>query len=85
MSKDEPIAEYVPNETERRIVFRHQDRTVSIVQPTQGYGMLIVRSPEGGEHERYYGLDMAIDHAAELLGVSPQALPLPDLAADMGI
>ena len=35
--------------------------------------------------ERYYGLDMALDHAAELLEVAPHDLPIPDPAADMGM
>jgi hypothetical protein len=30
-------------------------------------------------------LDMALDHAAELLGVGVHDLPVPDAAADMGM
>jgi hypothetical protein len=48
--------------------------------------MLKVRpSADGDELERYYGFDMALDHAAELLDVSPSALPVPADAADMGM
>ena len=48
--------------------------------------MLKVRDgPDGDELERYYGFDMALDHAAELLGASPHDLPVPDTAEDMGM
>jgi hypothetical protein len=48
--------------------------------------MLKVRpTADGEELERYYGFDMALDHAAELLGVSPNRLPVPDAASDMGM
>jgi hypothetical protein len=48
--------------------------------------MLKVRpTADGDELERYYGFDMALDHAAELLGVPPSALPVPEPAADMGM
>ncbi|MFB6283923.1 MAG: hypothetical protein ABEK59_08340 [Halobacteria archaeon] len=49
-----------------------------------GYGMLIV-SKGGEEIERYYGLEMAVDHAAELVGVSPSSIELPKKARDMGM
>ena len=49
--------------------------------------MLKVRpSVDGDELERYYGFDVALAHAAELLGVAPAAaLPVPDEAGDMGM
>jgi len=48
--------------------------------------MLKVRpSADGDELERYYGFDMALDHAAELLGVAPSRLPVPEDAEDMGM
>jgi hypothetical protein len=48
--------------------------------------MLKVRpSADGDELERYYGFDMALDHAAELLGVSQYDLPIPDAADDLGM
>ncbi|ERH01336.1 MAG: hypothetical protein J07HN6_00888 [Halonotius sp. J07HN6] len=48
--------------------------------------MLYVRpAVDGDELERYYGFDMALDHAGELLGVEPTALPVPEAAADMGM
>jgi hypothetical protein len=46
--------------------------------------MLTVREA-GEERERYYGFEMALDHAAELLGVEPGELPVPEGAADMGM
>jgi hypothetical protein len=60
--------------------------TAAVAQNVEGYAMLKVRpTPDGDELERYYGFDMALDHAAELLGVSPNDLPVPDDAADMGM
>lgn len=47
--------------------------------------MVVVRTPESGALERYYGLDMAIDHAAEILNVAPDGMPIPPGAADIGI
>jgi hypothetical protein len=48
--------------------------------------MLKVRpTADGEELERYYGFDMALDHAAELLGVAPGELPVPAAAEDMGM
>ena len=60
---------------------------VAIAQNREGYAMLKVRvgGPDGDELERYYGFDMALDHAAELLGVDPTALPVPEPARDMGM
>ena len=61
-------------------------RTAAVAQNLDGYAMLMVRTaPDGDELERYYGLDMALDHAAELLGVDPADLLIPDEAADMGM
>ncbi|OVE86423.1 DUF7111 family protein [Natronolimnobius baerhuensis] len=60
--------------------------TAAIAQNIEGYAMLKVRpTAEGDELERYYGFDMALDHAAELLGVSAHDLPVPEAAADMGM
>ena len=60
--------------------------TGTIAQNREGYAMLAVRTgPDGQELERYYGFDMALDHAAERLGVAPAALPVPEPAADMGM
>ena len=39
----------------------------------------------GNELERYYGFEMALDHTAELLGVSPGDLPVPEAGSDMGM
>lgn len=79
-------ARYVETETERVLAFERGDRTVAVAQNRTGYAMLAVRTaPDGDELERYYGFDVAIDHAAERLGVSPADLPIPDAAADMGI
>lgn len=76
---------YHETDGERRLRYRTDGgQTVTVASPMEGYGMLIVRRG-GTEVERYYGLDMALDHAAELLGVPPDALPVPDDATDMGM
>ena len=77
-------ARYEETARERRIVYRRDDGTVTVAAPQEGYGMLIVRS-DGIEVERYYGLAMALDHAAELLGVPVDVLPVPDEGRDMGM
>jgi hypothetical protein len=80
------IARYRESDDERLLEFDAGDRTAAIAQNIDGYAMLKVRSSvDGDELERYYGFDMALDHAAELLGVAPSTLPVPDEAADMGM
>jgi len=60
--------------------------TAVVAQNRDGYAMLKVRpTADGDELERYYGFDMALDHAAELLGVSVTDLPVPGAAEDMGM
>jgi hypothetical protein len=79
-------ARYDETERERRLLFERDGTTAAIAQNREGYGMLKVRpTADGEELERYYGFDMALDHAAELLGVSPNRLPVPDAASDMGM
>ena len=79
-------AGYEETDTERRVVFSADGRTAAIAQNVEGYAMLKVRpTAEGDELERYYGFDMALDHAAELLGVARHDLPVPDAAANMGM
>ena len=91
MANDETTANgitagYSETETERVLDFEADGRTAAIAQNVEGYAMLKVRSSaDGDELERYYGFDMALDHAAELLGVSPHEIPVPDAAADMGM
>jgi hypothetical protein len=71
---------------ERLLEFERDGRTAAVAQNLEGYAMLKVRpTADGDELERYYGFDMALDHAAELLGVPPSALPVPEPAADMGM
>jgi len=84
---DGPItATYRETDTERLLVYEAGGRQAVIAQNTEGYAMLKVRTaPDGDELERYYGFDMAKDHAAERLGVSPYDLPVPEAAADMGM
>lgn len=77
-------ARYSEGDAERVLEFDRDGRRASIAQNRAGYAMLMVREA-GDERERYYGFDMALDHAAELLGVDPHALPVPDAAADMGM
>lgn len=79
-------ARYEETDNERRLIFEYEGRTVVLAQNVDGYAMVTVRSGlDGDELERYYGFDMALDHAGELLGVSPHDLPVPDAAEDMGM
>lgn len=87
-------ANYDETETERVLEFEaagegtaaRPGTTAAIAQNREGYAMLKVRpTADGDELERYYGFDMALDHAAELLGVSPHDLPVPAAAEDMGM
>ncbi|MFC6825990.1 DUF7111 family protein [Halopelagius fulvigenes] len=79
-------ARYYETDAERVLEFTGERGTAAVAQNIEGYAMLKVRpTPDGDELERYYGFDMALDHAAELLGVSPSDLPVPDPAADMGM
>ncbi|KDS91562.1 hypothetical protein FK85_00620 [Halorubrum saccharovorum] len=79
-------ARYEETDGERRLTFSADGRGATIAQNAEGYAMLKVRpGPTGDELERYYGFDMALDHAAELLGVAVGDLPVPEAAADMGM
>jgi len=79
-------AQYRETETERLLTFERDGRTAAVAQNVEGYAMLKVRPSAGGDElERYYGFDMALDHAAELLGASRHDLPVPDGADDMGM
>ncbi|APX95620.1 DUF7111 family protein [Natronorubrum daqingense] len=88
-------ATYDETETERLLEFRAVSTDGSettpgasavIAQNVEGYAMLKVRpTADGDELERYYGFDMALDHAGELLGVSPHDLPIPEAGDDMGM
>ena len=79
-------AQYYETESERVLTFELDGTTAAIAQNVDGYAMVKVRpTPEGDELERYYGFDMALDHAAELLDVSVNDLPVPEQAKDMGI
>jgi hypothetical protein len=79
-------ARYVVTDAERVLSFDREGRTAAIAQNREGYAMLKVRTAvDGDELERYYGFDVALDHAAELLGVAVADLPVPDAAADMGM
>lgn len=78
------VARYHETDAERVIEFERDGRRVQIAQNRAGYAMLMVRDA-GDELERYYGFEMALDHAAELLETDPSELPIPDDAADMGM
>jgi len=78
-------ASYRESEAERLLTFTREGREATVAQNREGYAMLKVRDGDGEERERYYGFEMALDHAAELLGVSPGDLPVPEAAADMGM
>ena len=85
-TSDGITATYTETNEERLLTFEADGRTAAIAQNTEGYAMLKVRpSPAGDELERYYGFDMALDHAAELLGVAAHDLPVPEPADDMGM
>jgi hypothetical protein len=84
-NEDGISARYEETETERVLAFSADDREATVAQNLEGYAMLKVRGPEGNERERYYGFDMALDHAAELLGVDQHDLPIPEDAEDMGM
>jgi hypothetical protein len=83
---DDITAEYYEENGERVLAFERDGRSAVVAQNIEGYAMLKVRPTAGGDElERYYGFDMALDHAAELLGVSQHDLPVPEAAADMGM
>ena len=86
-SAGEVTARYYETDGERVLAFEHANgRTAAVAQNREGYAMLKVRpAPADDELERYYGFEMALDHAAELLGVRPDALPVPGPARDMGM
>lgn len=79
-------SEYLETEDARVLIFHHEAQGISLMVPRNGYGMIHVRQhPDGAEIERYYGLEPALDHAAELLDIPPNAIRIPDQAADMGV
>jgi len=83
---DGVTARYYETDTERVLTFEREGHSAAIAQNTEGYAMLKVRpTADGDELERYYGFDMALDHAGELLGVAPHDLPIPEPAADLGM
>ena len=85
-SRGDATARYYETDEERVLAFDRDGRTAAIAQNVEGYAMLKVRpAPEGDELERYYGFDVALDHAAELLGVAVHDLPVPEDAEDMGM
>jgi len=79
-------ATYRETDAERLLSFERDGHTATIAQNVEGYAMLKVRpTAEGDELERYYGFDMALDHAAELLGCSQYDIPIPEAAEDLGM
>ena len=85
-SDHEIDATYTETDGERQLRFDRDGRTAVLAQNVDGYAMVAVRpAVEAAELERYYGFDMALDHAGELLGVSGHDLPIPEAAADMGM
>jgi hypothetical protein len=86
VESDGITAHYEETDHERVLTFERDGRAAVLAQNSEGYAMVKVRDGvDGDELERYYGFDMALDHAAELLGVSPSDLPVPEAAADMGM
>ena len=85
-TEQDVTAEYHETDEERILTYETDGATAAVAQNIEGYAMLKVRpTADGDELERYYGFDMALDHAAELLGVSAHDLPVPDPAEDMGM
>ncbi|WP_248907967.1 DUF7111 family protein [Halocatena marina] len=79
-------ARYYETENERVLTFEREETTAAITQNIDGYAMVTVRrTVESEELERYYGFDMALDHAAERLDISMNELPIPEQAKDMGM
>lgn len=77
-------ARYSETDAERLLEFEREGKTAAVVQNHEGYAMLGVRRTVAGEElQRYYGFEMALDHAADLLGVDLTTLPVPDAAANM--
>ena len=86
MDATDVTADYRETDQERVLSFERDGRRAAVAQNLEGYAMLKVRTaPDGDELERYYGFDMALDHAAERLGVGVGDLPVPEAAADMGM
>lgn len=88
ITNDGITAQYNETESERILSFEREGTgtTAAIAQNIDGYAMVMVRtSPAGDELERYYGFDMALDHAAERLDVPMNELPIPESANDMGM
>mgnify|MGYP000373653184 CR=1 FL=1 len=81
-----PTTTYTETAEERLLHLQRAGTEVVIAQNRDGYAMLAVRGgPDGRELERYYGLDMALDHAAELLGIPIGDIEVPEKASDMGM
>jgi hypothetical protein len=79
-------ARYSETGGERVLTFERDGHTAALAQNSEGYAMVTVRrTADGDELEKYYGFDMALDHAAELLGVRVADLPVPEEASDMGM
>ena len=79
-------ARYSETDDERLLTFERGDRTAALAQNRSGYAMVTVRrTPSGDELERYYALDVALDHVAELLGTSPHEVPVQAAGADIGM
>ncbi|WP_049936088.1 DUF7111 family protein [Haloplanus natans] len=79
-------ARYYETGEERVLAFERDGRTAALAQNSEGYAMVTVRpAADGDELEKYYGFDMALDHAAERLGVRVGDLPIPEAARDMGM
>ena len=86
VTEDGIEARYYETDEERVLVFERDGRTAAVAQNVEGYAMLKVRdAADGDELERYYGFEVALDHAGELLGAAAHDLPVPEPAADMGM
>ncbi|MDZ7730863.1 MAG: hypothetical protein U5K37_08125 [Natrialbaceae archaeon] len=82
--EDDIRATYRETAAERQLELERGDRHVVLAQNAEGYAMVAVRVDDT-DLESYYGFDMALDHAAEVLGVSPHTIPIPEPARSMGM
>jgi hypothetical protein len=86
LTADGVTARYYETGEERVLAFEADGHTAALAQNSEGYAMVTVRpTADGDELEKYYGFDMALDHAAERLGVGVGDLPVPEAARDMGM
>ena len=77
---------YTETPREKILQISGDELELSLIQDRRGYGMItIIDEHANQEIERYYALDMALDHVAELFAIRPDQIPLPDEAQSLGL